>query len=273
MRLLFLILLLLTTSCSKEKDYKVVNNKQKTEVKKNEDIALLVDVSGTMLSPDFEPTRLSNEIALITKIINNKKENQSFAIVLHAGNSFIICPLTNNKQNLLNTIPKIENYWRKIDPGTNPPEALLNAVNSLKHSKNDKSILLITDGSTNLHTYPLELAEKALIYNNIRLNAIYISPKDYELYPITIDNNYYPVFEKTKVKPMDETIFSLSKKTNGFQKRFYTVEEMKNFDFKKMTSAQSKKAINTSAKNNEDSTRLQKIFAKLDSINLNYQKK
>lgn len=276
MRIVFSLLILFFVCCSKKNDNSVLKKSENLEYKKtleNESVAILIDISITMQSPDFHPNRLQSAIDSVKKIIENKKENQAFSIVLFSGNSFVLCPLTTNKEDLLNSINKIKNYWLIIKVGTNIPEALLNATNSLKNAETLKSILIFTDGATNVHSYPFGLVEKVLLNENIVLNAIYISPKNYELLPATMDSNGKIIFEKQKVKPMDETLFTLSKKCGGFQKRFYTVEDVSNFNFQELyseTLIQNKTNGNLKKTETEN---LSEVFSKLDSINTYYKNK
>lgn len=231
---LFLVLL----SCFKNEE-KVL---QKNEIKDNsvENIAILIDSSITMTSPDFEPNRFTVTINTIRKIIENKKANQCFSIIFFAGNSYLAFPLTDKKENLLallneNSEKLIRKFAFQLRPGTNIPDGILNGIYSLKSAKSGtKSILIFADGSTNVHSFPINTAKDELMQDNITLNSIIISPKDFELLPTGTDEFGKIIFEKIKVKPFDKELSELSKSTSGFNKIFQKNVDFDSFDFQKI---------------------------------------
>ncbi|PZU90771.1 MAG: hypothetical protein DI529_02140 [Chryseobacterium sp.] len=236
MRFLFLILFFLNCTSGGEKQ------SQKNEIKDSsiENIAILIDSSITMTSPDFEPNRFTVTINTIRKIIENKKENQSFSIVFFSGNSYLACSLTEKKENLLallneNSEKLIHKFAFQLRSGTNIPDGILNGIYSLKSAKSGtKSILIFSDGPTNVHSFPINAVKDQLLKDNITLNSIIISPKDFELSPTGTDEFGKIIFKKVRVKPFDKELSELSKSTNGFNKIFQTNIDFDSFDFQKI---------------------------------------
>ncbi|WP_367117860.1 VWA domain-containing protein [uncultured Chryseobacterium sp.] len=113
-------------------------------------MVLLVDNSLTMLARDFEPNRIITIKEVIRKVIQNKKENQAFSVVVFAGNSFLLCPLTKDKDQLLSAFNKLDRGIMKMKPGTNFSNAMLNGIASLQSQAGNKAMILFTDGKENV---------------------------------------------------------------------------------------------------------------------------
>lgn len=260
MKSTFILLLFFFVCCTQ--------NKKTDSVKlgDTENTALLIDTSITMLSPDFEPTRIKAVVEAVRKIINHKEEDQFFSIVVFSGNSYLDCPLTSDKEKLLKSVDSIEMYWKKLRPGTNIPEVLLNAAYSLKNAESNKSVLIFSDGPSNVNSYSLDLASDVLLKENIRLNAIIISPKDYEMLPTRMDVNGNLIFEKREVRPSDEKLIAVSSETKGFHKVLHSSEEINNFNIPdlKDKSINKNSSIKQSA---SDSAKVAKIYSEIEKIN------
>ncbi|WP_449401314.1 vWA domain-containing protein [Chryseobacterium wanjuense] len=139
MKYFLLLFLLVILNCNKSKT---------PEIKKDlpqENIALLVDNSLTMLGKDFEPNRITVIKEVIRKIVLHKKENQAFSIVVFARNSYILCPLTKDKNQLLSAVNKLDTGIMKLYPGTNFSNVLLNGILSLSSEFDHKSMILFSD--------------------------------------------------------------------------------------------------------------------------------
>jgi len=257
---LFLVLL----SCFKSEE----KQSQKKEIKDNsaENITILIDSSITMTSPDFEPNRFTVTIDAIRKIVENKKENQSFSIVFFSGNSYLACSLTNKKENLLTLLNEnpeklIHKFAFQLRPGTNIPDGILNGIYSLKSAKSGtKSILIFSDGSTNVHSFPINTAKDELLKDNITLNSIIISPKDFELIPTGVDEFGKIIFKKVKVKPFGKELSELSNSTNGFNKTFHTNADFDSFDFQKIAKSDSLKDKKSKVTAKNTSEKIEKIY-------------
>lgn len=134
------------------------------------DIVMAVDVSGTMLAQDFNPTRLEAAKKVAAEFINDRP-NDKIGLVVFAGESFTQCPLTTDHRVLLNLLKDVK--WGIIEDGTAIGMGLANAVNRLKDSQSkSKVVILLTDGSNNAgQIAPLTAAELAEA-NGIRVYTV-----------------------------------------------------------------------------------------------------
>lgn len=134
------------------------------------DIVMALDISGTMLAQDFQPTRLEAAKKVAAEFINDRK-NDKIGLVVFGGESFTQCPLTTDHRVLLNLLNEVK--FGMIEDGTAIGLGLANSVNRLKDSKSkSRVIILLTDGSNNRgQIAPLTAAELAASYG-IRVYTI-----------------------------------------------------------------------------------------------------
>ena len=108
------------------------------------DIVLCIDVSGSMLSRDFQPNRLEVAKEVAAEFIRNRPVDQ-IGLVVFSGESFTLSPLTTDKNTLLSQINSLRSGM--LQDGTLIGEGLATAVARLKESKaKSKVVILLTDG-------------------------------------------------------------------------------------------------------------------------------
>jgi Ca-activated chloride channel homolog len=112
------------------------------------DILLILDISESMLAEDFKPAnRLQAAKEVIRDFLNNRK-NDRIGLIVFAGESFTLCPLTLDYRVLRSLLRDLELGF--VADGTAIGDALANAVNRLKHSDaKSKIAILLTDGENN----------------------------------------------------------------------------------------------------------------------------
>lgn len=111
------------------------------------DIAMLLDISGSMLAEDFKPNRVEAAKKVIDDFISGRT-NDKIGLVIFSGESFTQCPLTIDYNVLRNLLKEI--HTGMIEDGTAIGNAIANGVNRLKESKaKSKVIILLTDGVNN----------------------------------------------------------------------------------------------------------------------------
>lgn len=236
MKYFAILVLFLIISCSKKE-----NQHFKTQDIPKENIALLVDNSLTMLATDFKPNRIMVMKEVLRNMIKNRKENQAFSIVVFAGNSFLLCPLTKDKNQLLSAVDKLDQGIMKMRPGTNFSNAMLNGIASLKGQSGYKSMILFTDGKENLKSYPHQIALGDAARNKIRIDAVITTAKDSVMMPHTIDLNGNIQFARVKAEPVDSILMEkITSETGGNFKLFYTQEDLLKFNISQFTSEKSK---------------------------------
>ena len=111
------------------------------------DIALCIDVSGSMTANDLTPNRLEAAKKVAIDFVN-KRVTDRMAVVIFAGESFTQCPLTTDKAILVNAIENIHNGL--LADGTAIGEGLSTGIDRLRNSKSkSKVVILLTDGENN----------------------------------------------------------------------------------------------------------------------------
>jgi len=139
---------------------------QAREIVKGEgvDIALAVDISGSMASLDFEPqNRLEAAKAVIADFVQGRPYDP-VGLVVFASNAFSQSPPTTDHNVLLRLLDRTELATDLgIDDGTAIGMGLANAANMLKDSEaKSKVVILLTDGVNNAGEIdPLTAAEAA----------------------------------------------------------------------------------------------------------------
>lgn len=109
------------------------------------DIILCMDVSGSMLSKDFLPNRLTVARQMAAEFVKGRPIDQ-IGLVIFAGESFTQFPLSTDHSSLLQQIQGIRSGM--LEDGTVIGEGLAKSVDRLSSSKSkSKIIILLTDGN------------------------------------------------------------------------------------------------------------------------------
>ena len=112
------------------------------------DIILVIDISSSMLAEDFKPNRLEAVKEAALNFIDNRSVDR-IGLLVFAGETFIQCPLTTDKQVLSSLLKDIRIAEKEYD-GTAIGMAIANATNRLRDSKaKSKVMILLSDGSNN----------------------------------------------------------------------------------------------------------------------------
>lgn len=109
------------------------------------DIILCMDVSGSMLSKDFLPNRLTVAKQMAADFVKGRPVDQ-IGLVIFAGESYTQYPLSTDHASLLQQIQGIRSGM--LEDGTVIGEGLAKSVERLSSSKSrSKIIILLTDGN------------------------------------------------------------------------------------------------------------------------------
>ncbi|MDE6295376.1 MAG: VWA domain-containing protein, partial [Muribaculaceae bacterium] len=111
------------------------------------DIILALDISGSMASKDFEPNRFEVAKEVAVKFVN-QRANDNLGLVVFAGESLSLMPLTYDRSALINAIQNVQ--MGDLNDGTAIGDGLSSAINRLVSGKaKSKSVILLTDGTNN----------------------------------------------------------------------------------------------------------------------------
>lgn len=148
------------------------------------DIMLSIDISGSMMDKDFEPNRLEAAKKTMSEFVSQRHFDR-MGLVIFAGESFTLCPLTLDHSILLQQIGILHSSM--LEAGTSIGNGLASAVGSLRHSEvKSKVVVLMTDGVnqqvTGLNIKPEDAIEMAKLYG-IKVYAIGIGSNGKALRP------------------------------------------------------------------------------------------
>jgi len=112
------------------------------------DIALVLDVSGSMRSVDFEPSRLEAARETMDKFIRERSQDR-ISLVIFAGTAYTRIPLTLDHNILRASLQEVDVTSVNQD-GTAIGMGISVALNRLKKSEAEsKVVVLVTDGVNN----------------------------------------------------------------------------------------------------------------------------
>jgi Ca-activated chloride channel family protein len=167
-----------------------------------------------MLADDFPPNRLESVKKTANKFIKTR-ENDRIGIVVFAGESFIQCPLTVDKNVLESLIKEITIAQKEYD-GTAIGMAIANATNRLrKTTVENKVMILLSDGSNNKGEIDPETAAELAASFNIKIYTIGAGT----------NKSYTRIPGRGMIKNEidEETLKNIAKITNG--KYFRAIDE------------------------------------------------
>jgi len=158
------------------------------------DIALVLDVSGSMLSVDFEPNRLEVAKDTIINFVEERRQDR-IALVIFAGTAYTRIPLTIDHNMIRESVKEVSTGSVNQD-GTAIGMAIAVGINRLKNSEaKSKVIILVTDGDNNAGAINPETAAKMAKELGIKIYTIGVGT-DKTIIPIqTLGRTIYQQYE------------------------------------------------------------------------------
>nr|MCU0405947.1 VWA domain-containing protein [Ignavibacteriaceae bacterium] len=146
------------------------------------DIAMVLDISGSMLAEDFKPNRLEAAKNVIDNFVEGRTSDR-IGLVIFSREAFTQCPLTIDYNVLRNLLLDIRSGI--IQDGTAIGNAIANGVNRLKESDaKSRIIILLTDGVNNAgEVDPRSAADIAKAFG-IRIYTIGVGTRGEAPYPV-----------------------------------------------------------------------------------------
>jgi len=176
------------------------------------DIAIALDVSGSMLAEDFKPNRLEASKQVAMDFISERPYDR-IGLVIYAGESFTQCPLTTDHDVLLNLFGDIKNGM--IEDGTAIGMGLATSVSRLKDSKAiSKVAILLTDGSNNRGSIPPVTAAEIAKEFGIRVYTVGVGSNGSARMPMQ-DQFGRTVYQNVEVKIDEKTLKEIADITDG----------------------------------------------------------
>lgn len=176
------------------------------------DIVLALDISTSMLARDFKPDRFEAAKTVASKFAAGR-EGDNMGVVIFAGESFTLLPMTPDRSLVANAINNIQ-MGMLIDE-TAIGDGLATAINRIRNGKaKSKSIILLTDGMNNRGTVePLTAAEIADSLG-IKVYTIGIGTQGQAPYPV--ENLFGGIeYQMMDVNIDEATLKKIAEKTGG----------------------------------------------------------
>ncbi len=144
----FVVLTLLVISLARPQ----LSQSREHQSAKGIDILLVLDISESMRAEDFEgANRIQTAKSVVNAMLEKRltdRENDRIGLVVFAGESFTLCPLTLDYSVLAELLSDVE--IGQLEDGTAIGEALATATQRLRASKSEtKIVILLTDGENN----------------------------------------------------------------------------------------------------------------------------
>ncbi|MBL7158301.1 MAG: VWA domain-containing protein [Candidatus Omnitrophica bacterium] len=192
------------------------------------DIVLALDVSTSMLAEDFKiGGKRLNRLDVVKKVVKSfieKRPNDKIGMVVFAGRSYTISPLTLDHGWLLNNLERVK--IGMLEDGTAIGSGIASSLNRLKGTKaKDKIIIILTDGMNNAGKISPLIAADASHALDIKIYAIGAGTKGFAPYPVQ------DAFGRTMYRPvkidMDETTLKkIAQVTGGVYYRATDTESL-----------------------------------------------
>lgn len=226
-----------------------VHNKWSSSNVEGTDIIIALDMSTSMLAQDFKPDRFGAAKEVATDFIQGR-ESDNIGIVVFAGETFTLLPMTNDKMALASSISSLE--MGLLEDGTAIGDGLTTAVNRIVDGKaKSKSIILLTDGTNTTGMIAPETAAQIAKQKGVKVYTIGIGSNGSALSPVSI--NYYGKieFDYVKVTIDEPTLKSIASQTGGKYYRATDKSTLKSI-FKEIDSLEKTKLDVTNFRNTED---------------------
>ena len=173
------------------------------------DIVIALDISGSMSAKDFSPSRFEAAKDVAAKFVN-QREYDNIGLVIFAGESLSLMPLTNDRSALVNAIKNVE--MGNLPDGTAIGDGLISAINRITSGKaKSKSIILLTDGTNNAGDVPPATAAQIAKQKGIRVYTIGVGTNG----KITVTDPYGFSSTTIDTKIDEPSLQAIADMTNG----------------------------------------------------------
>lgn len=152
------------------------------------DIALLLDVSTSMKTMDFQPHHRLHVAKQVLEEFIRARRHDRLSLVVFAGRSYTQCPPTLDHDVLISLLRQVD--FGRVEDGTAIGTGLINAANRLRGTGTQgKVVILLTDGVNNAGEVSPVTAARAAAALGIKVYTIGVG-RDGE-HPIEVDDPLY----------------------------------------------------------------------------------
>jgi Ca-activated chloride channel family protein len=175
------------------------------------DIVLCIDISGSMTAQDFTPNRMEAAKKVAEDFVD-KRVADRIGVVIFAGESFTVCPLTTDHTVLKNSIAGIQNGL--LEDGTSIGDGLATGVDRLRSgTSKSKVIILLTDGENNGGLIDPSTAKEIARTFGVKVYTIGVGTEGYASFPIQTELGV--IMQKEKVEIDEKLLTEIANETGG----------------------------------------------------------
>ncbi len=194
------------------------------------DIAIAIDLSGSMESEDFELNRERvNRLQIAKDVLKkfiDRRPGDRMGLIAFAGKAYIAAPLTLDHAFLQQNVERLELHT--IEDGTAIGSGLSAAVNRLRELKSkSKIVILMTDGQNNAGKIPPLTAAEAAQALRIKVYTIGVGTRGTAPFPRGYDVFGRKVYAQVPVDIDEKTLEEIAKKTGGKYYRADSTETLR----------------------------------------------
>ena len=177
------------------------------------DIFLVMDLSSSMLSRDFDPDRLEVSKRVAAEFVD-KRPHDRIGLAVFSGESFTQCPLTTDHRIVKEFLAGLQ--CGILADGTAIGMGLSSAVNRIKDSPSkSKVVILLTDGVNNSgYIQPLTAAEIAKEFD-VKVYTIGVGTTGMARTPVRKRRDGSFEFDFNKVEIDEQLLTEIAKMTGG----------------------------------------------------------
>lgn len=177
------------------------------------DIALVMDLSSSMLAQDFKPDRLEVSKRVADEFVS-KRIHDRVSLSVFAGEAFTQCPLTTDHEVMRNFLSELK--CGILEDGTAIGMGLASAINRLKDSEaKSKIVILLTDGVNNAgYIKPLTAAEIAQEFD-VKVYTIGVGSRGDALTPVSRRSDGQYIFGLARVEIDEDLLQEIADMTGG----------------------------------------------------------
>jgi Ca-activated chloride channel homolog len=177
------------------------------------EIALLIDLSSSMLAMDFEPNRLEAAKTVAKSFVLDRPYDV-FTLIAFAAESYTLAPLTADAVLITKMLGEMECGY--LEDGTAIGMGLATAVNRLRGGKaKSRIIILLTDGVNNAgYVQPLTASGLAKELG-FKIYSIGVGTMGEALSPVSRRADGQYVFGYTRVEIDEQLLTNISEQTGG----------------------------------------------------------
>jgi Ca-activated chloride channel homolog len=182
------------------------------------DIVVVVDLSGSMESMDFELDHKPVNRLVIAKDVVKKfiarRPNDRIGLVAFAGRAYIASPLTLDHDALQTNLERLQ--IGMIEDSTAIGSALAAAVNRLRDLRSkSKLVILMTDGQNNAGKITPAMAAEAAQTLGVKVYAIGVGTRGLAPTPVIDPWTGRKIFQNRQVDIDEDALKDIAQKTGG----------------------------------------------------------